>query len=32
MKFVSGFVQPKTLNDIQIVLSTEFKNPNSESR
>jgi hypothetical protein len=30
MKFVSGFVQPKPLDDIKTALSVEFKKPNSE--
>jgi hypothetical protein len=32
MKFVTGFVQPKTLNEIKTALSAEFKNPKSESQ
>ena len=32
MKFVSGSVQPKPLNDINTALSEEFKKPNSESQ
>jgi hypothetical protein len=32
MKFVTGFVQPKLLNDIKIAFSAEFKKPNSESQ
>jgi hypothetical protein len=32
MKFVTGSVQPKPLNDIKTVLSAEFKKPKSESQ
>jgi hypothetical protein len=31
MKFVSGPVQPKPLNDINIALSAKFKKPKLES-
>jgi hypothetical protein len=32
MKFVTGYVQPKPLNDIKTTLSVEFKKPKSESQ
>jgi hypothetical protein len=32
MKFVSGYVQPKPLNEINTTLSVEFKKPKSESQ
>jgi hypothetical protein len=32
MKFVKASVHPKALNEIKTALSTEFKNPNSESQ
>jgi hypothetical protein len=32
MKFVMGSVQPKPLNDINTVLSAEFRKPKSESQ
>jgi hypothetical protein len=32
MKFVTGSVQPKSLNDIKTALSTEFNKPKLESQ
>ena len=32
MKFVTGYVQPKPLNDIKTALSAEVKKPKSESQ
>jgi hypothetical protein len=32
MKFVTGFVQPKLLNEIKIALSADIKKPKSESQ
>jgi hypothetical protein len=32
MKLVQGLAQPKTLNEIKNVLTTEFKKPKSESQ
>ena len=32
MKFVSGYVQPKPLNDIKTAFSAKFKKPKLESQ
>jgi hypothetical protein len=32
MNFVLGYIQPNPLNDINIVLTMEFKKPKSESQ